>query len=138
VTSDANDRISREGPHLGQVQVGHRARGIALVTMRGEHDISTLPVLARALTLAAAHSNVVVDLSECSFIDCTVIQEFIKISETLRHGGERFMLVIPPSQAQIPRIAKMIPLDEIFEVHEATDAAIASLKDDKRNKAPSS
>jgi hypothetical protein len=35
----------------------------SLATMRGKHDLSTQPILAQALELAAAHSNVVDGLS---------------------------------------------------------------------------
>jgi anti-anti-sigma factor len=129
---DADDSTFRDGQsHLGQVAVAHHARGVALVTMRGEHDLSTRPVLAGALQLAAAHSNVVVDLSECSFIDSTVINEFIKTSCRVRAGGEQVMLVIPPEQPHVARIAKLAGLAEFFEVHESKDGAFASL-DEKR------
>jgi anti-anti-sigma factor len=132
MAGDANVSTSGgEQSHLGQVAVAHHARGVALVTMRGEHDLSTRPVLARALQLAAAHSNVVVDLSECSFIDSTVINEFIKTSCRLRASGEQIMLVIPPEQPHLARIAKLVGLAQIFEVHESKDGAYASL-DEKR------
>ena len=136
MASDADDSTSRgRQSHFGQVAVAHHARGVALVTMRGEHDLSTQPVVERALQLAAAHSNVVVDLSECSFIDSTVISEFIKTSERVRASGEQIMLVIPPAQTHLGRIAKMVGLAQIFEVHESKDGAFASL-DKKRNEGP--
>jgi anti-anti-sigma factor len=129
---DADNSTSRgEQSHLGQVAVAHHARGVALVTMRGEHDLSTRPILARALQLAAAHSNVVVDLSECSFIDSTVINEFIKTSDSVRGNGEQIMLVISPEQTHLARIAKMVGLAQIFEVHESKEEAFVSL-DEKR------
>lgn len=125
----AHDATWRGGQsHPGQVTVGHHARGVAVVTMRGEHDISTQPVLGRALELAAAHSNVVVDLSECSFIDSSVIKEFIKASDTVRAGGEQVILVIPREQAQVARVATICGLAQIFELHESKDAAFASLE----------
>src|ERR1700704_3281565 len=138
MASDADDSTSQsEQLHLGKVAVAHYARGVALVTMRGEHDLSTRPLLARALQLAAAHSNVVVDLCECSFIDSTVINEFIKTSERVRANGEQIMLVIPPEQPQLARIAKMVGLGHIFELHESKEAAFASLEK-KRSERPGS
>jgi anti-sigma B factor antagonist len=138
MASHADNPTSRgEQSHPGQVAVGHHARGVAVVTMRGEHDISTQPVLARALQLAAAHSNVVVDLSECSFIDSSVIKVFIKTSRAVRAGGEQMMLVIPSEQAQVARIAKIVGLAQIFELHESKDAAFASLEE-ARGRQPSS
>jgi anti-anti-sigma factor len=117
----------RDDPSRGTVEIGHHARGMAVVTMRGEHDLSTQPVLAQALELAAAHSNVVVDLSDCEFIDSTVIGEFIKTSETVRAKGEQVVLVIPPTQTQLARIAQLAGLSHIFALHESTEAAFAML-----------
>jgi anti-sigma B factor antagonist len=129
MATDANDLASSgELPHLGQVSISHHGRGVAVVTLRGEQDISTRAVLAQALQLAAAHSNVVVDLSGCSFIDSTVINEFIKSCKRVEAGGERFMLVIPPGQAHVARIASIVRLAEMIELHESKDAAFASLE----------
>jgi len=133
-----NSASSGESSHRGQVTVGHHARGVAVVTLRGEHDLSTQPVLAHALQLAAAHSSVVVDLSECSFIDSTAITEFIKCSERVKGSGERFMLVIPAEQDQVARIAGMVRLAEIVEVYQTQDAALGSLKQETRNEASGS
>jgi anti-anti-sigma factor len=103
------------------------------VTLRGEHDLSTQPVLARGLALAAAHSNVVVDLSNCSFMDSTVIEEFIKTFETVRGSGDQVMLVIPSEQIQIARIAQITGLAQIFELHESQEAAFARLEQIRRD-----
>ena len=128
MAADAEDSIFRgETSHLGQVAVEHQARGISIVTMRGEHDLNTHPVLAQALALAAAHSNVVIDLTECSFIDSTVIQEFIRTSETVGANGERVVLVIPPEQPAVSRIAAITGLTHLFELHTTKDTALASL-----------
>src|SRR4051794_1916804 len=130
MASYANDLASSgELSHLGQVSVSHHGRGVAVVTLRGEHDLSTRSVLAQALQLAAAHSNVVVDLSGCSFIDSTAINEFIKCSQRVQAGGERFMLVIQPGQAHVARVARMVRLAEMIELHESKDAAFASLEE---------
>jgi anti-sigma B factor antagonist len=129
MASHADDSTSTGGhSHRGEVTVGHHGRGIAVVTMRGEHDISTQAVLAQALELAAAHSNVVVDLSECSFIDSSVIKELIKTAETVRAGGEQVILVIPSEQVQVARVAAICGLAQIFEQHESRDGALASLE----------
>jgi anti-anti-sigma factor len=137
MASYADDSASDETSHLGQVAVAHHAHGVAVVSLRGEHDLSTRAVLARALELAAAHSNVLVDLSDCSFIDSTVINEFIKASSRVRESGERLLLVIPPAQAHVARAAKVIGLADIVEVHETKDAALARLEKDTQDEAGS-
>ena len=47
----------------GRIAVEHHAPGLAIVVMRGEHDISTRPAVAAALARASRHSDVIVDLS---------------------------------------------------------------------------
>ena len=114
-------------PLPGTVEVAHAAPGLAVVSMRGEHDLSTAPELMRALERAAAGSNVLVDLSECSFIDSTVIKAFVKTANTIHARGERLVLVIPPDQTQVARVAEMTQLAKLFPIHAARDAALASL-----------
>jgi anti-anti-sigma factor len=137
MAGDAEDSTSsgEQQLHLGQVAVGHYARGIAVVTLRGEHDLSTQSVIAYALELAAAHSNVVVDLTNCSFIDSTTIQELIKTSTSVHAKGEQLILVMPRDQPDISRIAEIVGLAQIFELHETKQAALASLKHATRDDA---
>jgi anti-sigma B factor antagonist len=115
-------------PLPGTVDVGHHVPGLAVVSLRGEHDLSTEPELTQALEYAAAHSNVVVDLSECSFIDSTVIKALIKTAHALHARGEQLALVIPPEQRQVARIAQMTQLGEFFPIHTARGAALTSLE----------
>jgi anti-anti-sigma factor len=109
--------------------VHHHAPGIAVVTVHGEHDLSTEPALTRALEEAAAHSNVLVDLSECEFIDSTVIAALLRVARTVTDRGERFALLIPAAQRQITRIAEMTHLGELLPIHPAREAALASLEE---------
>jgi anti-anti-sigma factor len=128
MTSDTDGPTSRDGPRPGRVTIGHHARGIALVTLSGEHDISTHRAVAHALELGAARSNVVVDLSHCSFIDSTIIEGFIKTAETLRTRGEEVILVIPARQTGVARTAQLAGLAQLFELHETTDTAFSALE----------
>jgi anti-anti-sigma factor len=115
-------------PEAGTVHVGHHAHGIAFVDMRGEHDLSTAPELTKALEHAAAHSNVLVDLSDCTFIDSTVIQTMVATARVVQGRNERFVLVIPPEQQQITRIAEMTHLAEIVPLYTARSAALTDLE----------
>jgi anti-sigma B factor antagonist len=113
----------------GTAEVHHHAPGIAIVTMHGEHDLSTEPALSRALEDAAAHSNVLVDLSECEFIDSTVIAALLRVARSVTERGERFALLIPAAQRQIDRIAQMTHLGELLPIHPTREAALASLQE---------
>ena len=112
----------------GTVELAHHAPGLAVVTMHGEHDLSTAPELTQALEQAAARSNVVVDLSTCSFIDSTVISVLVKTARGVQARDERLVLVIPPEQRQVARVARMTHLAEIFPIHPTRAAALTNIQ----------
>ena len=126
--SDRRTPPAGDKPLPGTVEVAHHAPGLAVVNMRGEHDLSTSPELRRALAQAAAHSAVLVDLCECSFIDSSVIQALVRTARALHAGGEQLVLVIPPEQKQVARVAQMTQLAEIFPIHTSRHAAFVSIQ----------
>jgi anti-anti-sigma factor len=123
---------------VGRVAVRHHARGISVVTMRGEHDLSTLPVLTRALDRASARSNVVIDLMECSFIDSTLIQSLIRTKDMMAPSGQKVILIIPREPCAVADIAKMACLAQIFDLYASKDAAFACLDAATRDDRPHS
>jgi anti-anti-sigma factor len=112
----------------GKVTVRQHAPGIAVVAMSGEHDLHTQVLLAHALELGAHHEDVVVDLTECSFLDSTIMRTLIFAACEVRSGGEQLVLVIPPAQAQVARVAEIVGLAQFADVHPSSKAAIAALE----------
>jgi anti-anti-sigma factor len=100
---------------------------IALVVMRGEHDLSTTTALRAALEEGAAHSSVLVDLSECSFVDSTIIATILCAARHFQARGERFGVVIPAAQSQVQRVAEMIHLGELVPIYTSREDARAEL-----------
>jgi anti-anti-sigma factor len=123
-------RTPHEGdqPPLGTVEIVHHAPGLAVVSMRGEHDLCTAPELTQALEQAALHSNVVVDLSACSFIDSSVIHALVTSARRVHARDEQLVLVIPSESSQVARVARMTHLAEIFPIHPTRGAALASIQ----------
>jgi anti-anti-sigma factor len=87
------------------VEVEFRLPGIAFVTLRGEHDLSSKPDLTEALTAASAKRDVLVDLSDCTFMDSSVIGALFRAHQSLAEGGGRLELVIPESATTVKRVA---------------------------------
>jgi anti-anti-sigma factor len=121
----------------GTAGVHHEAPGVAVVTLRGEHDLSTEPALTAALEEAAAHSSVLVDLSECDFVDSTVIASLLRVARTVTERGERFALLVPAAQRQITRIAEMTHLGELLAIHTTRASALADVQAGVAPEAPS-
>jgi anti-sigma B factor antagonist len=110
------------------VEIEQPAPGLAVVRMRGEHDLSTAPGLGLALDQAAAHSNVVVDLSECDFIDSSVIGLLLSTADKVRAQAEQLVVVIPPESKNVARVADLTCLSQLIPVHSSRGDAIASLE----------
>ena len=102
-----------------------------MLTLRGEHDLSTETALAEALGQARPQARVLVDLSECAFLDSSVIKRLISAhAQQLRVGG-RLELVIPPEARMVERLARLIRLHEVMRIHESRETGIASMQRDE-------
>jgi anti-anti-sigma factor len=116
-----------ERPQPGSAEVVHREPGLAIVEVCGEHDLSTEAALMRALEEAAAHSNVLADLSGCTFADSTALTILIKAAQAAQGCGKRFAVVIPPVRRQVARVAEMIGRGEMLALHPTRDSALEAL-----------
>lgn len=110
------------------IEVEFHPAGVAVVKLRGEHDLRCKQALAEALTGASAQANVLVDLSECTFIDSTIIGVLVLASTKLDHGGGRCEFIIPPEASSVRRVAQIAGLNEILVIHETPNAGIASFQ----------
>jgi len=111
----------------GSAEVVHREPGLAVVEVRGEHDLSTEPALTRALEQAAERANVLADLSDCTFADSTALTALIKAAQAVQARGDLFAVAIPPRARQVARVAQMIGLSDLLALHESRDAALEAL-----------
>jgi anti-anti-sigma factor len=112
------------------VEVELRRADIAFVRLRGEHDLSTKPRLTEALTEASAKRNVLVDLSECTFMDSSVIAALFLARTKLDLRDGRLELVIPREAATLQRTAEVTALGVMLRVHETQAEGLASFRGD--------
>jgi anti-anti-sigma factor len=110
------------------VEVDLSLPGVAVVTMHGEHDLSSKQRVSEALEKAGARRDVFVDLTECTFMDSSVIATFFRARTALELRGGRLELIIPPSAIAVRRVAELTVLDAILRIHESRDAALVSLR----------
>lgn len=111
----------------GSVAVGHIAPHVAVIAIRGEHDLSTEPALRAALEEGAAHSSVLVDLSECSFLDSTVVASLLRAAGRVQARGEQLALLIPRAHSQVRRVAEMTLLGEFLPIYTSREDALTDL-----------
>ncbi|MDP9258942.1 MAG: STAS domain-containing protein [Actinomycetota bacterium] len=118
-------------PALGtppSAELAFHRLGIAIVTMRGSHDASRGQALSEALAGAVPQLNVLVDLSECTSVDASVIATLVAAAGDLEARGGGLALIIPPKAVALQRMAKLAGLAELLPIHPSRGAAIAGVR----------
>lgn len=85
--------------HFSPGTVDRLREGAAwIVVMRGDHDLSTVPVLVEELDQAcAADAPLVVDLARVGFLDSAILNALLTARErALARADASFALVAPP------------------------------------------
>lgn len=107
--------------------------GVHVFTVRGELDMNTAPELDRNLedALSGGDALVMLDLSECEFIDSTGIALIVRAWQRLDRdaGGEgkgRFVLCC--INHQVRRLLKITGVESSISMHEQRDAALTELR----------
>lgn len=108
--------------------------GISVVAVRGELDLSTAPDLEGPLNdaIASGDARIVVDLSECEFIDSTGIALIVRAWQQLDRGAEgdgTGRVVICSYNAQVRRVLEITGLELSIPLHSTRDEAVAALRD---------
>jgi anti-anti-sigma factor len=91
----------------------------AIVKVGGEHDIATIPRIRETLELI--HGSVLVDLSDCTFLDSSVIHAFVADARERRREWQSLELIVPAANANVARTLQVSGLSEVLVVHESTD-----------------
>jgi anti-anti-sigma factor len=93
-----------------------RAGDAAVVSARGDIDLSTLPKAMTALAQArAAAGSLVLDLREVGFMDTSGLRLVIEEQQRAASGGYRFAVVPGPSRVQrLFEIAGLAGADGLF------------------------
>ena len=116
-----------DGAVQGTVALERHAPGVAIVTLRGEHDLSTRAEINATLARVGGESDVLVDLSECTFIDSSVIGALVAAFQAFAERGRRLELAIPPDAVTIQRVAQVAGLATFLAIHETREAGLASI-----------
>jgi anti-anti-sigma factor len=110
------------------VEVAFHRLGVAIVTVRGGQDLDRGQALSDAMAAAGPQLNVLVDLSECSFMDSSEIAVLLAAADDLRERGGALALIIPAKATPVQRTAKLSGLSEAMSIHATRSAAIASVR----------
>lgn len=99
------------------------------MAVRGELDLSTAPELERPLneTLDRDEGSLLVDLSECEFIDSTGIALLVRAWQRLEAGGNGRALVICSPNDQVLRVLEITGLELSIPVRRTRDEALEAI-----------
>jgi anti-sigma B factor antagonist len=112
----------------GEIAFERTDAGIAVLTITGEHDLSTAPGLGRRLRkLTADSSPIVIDLSQATFIDSSILGAILDARR--RAGATRFAVANAGRAEAVRRVLEVTGLKAALPVHEGRDQAVAAVAD---------
>jgi anti-anti-sigma factor len=112
---------------IGTVKVEFASSDAAVVALVGEHDLHSRPALQATLAYAAQGRNVLVDLSDCRFVDSAIISLLLATQRTVTTHDGRCELIMPPEAGYVMRLFEITGIAGLFRVHASRTAAFASM-----------
>jgi anti-anti-sigma factor len=112
-----------------EVKVGDLEQGVQTIYVCGELDLSTAPTLETALeeALDSGEGSVLIDLSQCEFIDSTGIALIVRAWQRLASGENGRTLVLCTENDQVRRVLEITGLELSIPVHLTRDEALVAL-----------
>jgi len=97
-----------------------------VISLGGEIDLYTAPEFKERMVelIEAGKKNIVVDLSEATFIDSTTLGVLVGGVKRLRPSGGGLALVC--TDQNISKIFEITGLDRVFSIQESREDALAS------------
>jgi anti-sigma B factor antagonist len=108
------------------VAYGIRSEGLGedifVVSLAGEHDLYTAPKVQEAFrsVIAAGARTTVVDLTETTFLDSTMLHVLLSARNELRDGGR---LLLVSNDATLKRVFEIAGIDRFFDFYPSRAAA---------------
>jgi anti-anti-sigma factor len=104
--------------------------GVRIVSVRGELDLGTAPELEGPLEEAVgANEPLLIDLSQCEFIDSTGIAMIVRAWQRLGIGDAGSQrVVICSGNEQVRRVLEITGLELSIPVHASREEALAALR----------
>jgi anti-anti-sigma factor len=107
--------------------------GVHVVAVRGELDLGTAADLEPSLEeiVSDGDANLLIDLTECEFIDSTGIALIVRSWQRLDRaggGGGEGRVAVCTGNDQVRRVLEVTGLQASIPIHEGRDAALAALR----------
>jgi anti-anti-sigma factor len=111
--------------HPGEISLEQRESGVVVLTLTGEHDLTTAPVLRERMEAAVTDSSgVIIDLSGAEFIDSSIIGVVLEARRRAEEAGIGFAAALENGQPAVRRVLEVTGLDSNLPVHPDLSAAL--------------
>jgi anti-anti-sigma factor len=112
-------------------QIARESEGdVVVVTLRGEHDLSTAAAVRDELDQAvSAGAAVVVDMTETAFIDSSILGVLVASYRGLTTDGasSRGFAVAAAPGGPVTRLLDLVAVSDLVEVYPTRAAAVAAV-----------
>jgi anti-anti-sigma factor len=120
--SDTEGRQQKEPPRVDvELRPACAPAFGGIVRLHGEHDMSTSDDVLGAI--APIEGDVLIDLSDCAFLDSTVIRVVLASFDARARQGCRLELVVPAANTTMTRTVEISGIRELLTVHESAEIA---------------
>jgi len=124
----AGDLLDGSGPPPGAVTIEIVSATAAVVTLGGDHDVSSLDSVADAFRVAGAGRDLLVDLTACTFIDSTIIKLLLRTMRSVEATGGHFELVIDTDgTGHVARVTALMGIPDVIPTHRTRSDGIRGL-----------
>jgi anti-sigma B factor antagonist len=102
--------------------------GVHIVSLAGEHDLSTAPELDERIgECFAAGSRIVVDLTETEFVDSSILAALIRgHARAQACEGDAFAIVLAPDTPPA-RLFELMAAGDLLAIYPTRDAAVEAV-----------
>jgi anti-sigma B factor antagonist len=114
----------------GELALERKEAALAVLTISGEHDLSTAPSLRRRLdTLIDERTAVVVDLTPATFIDSSILGAILDARRRATEAQVGYAVIHSNGADAVDRVLEVTGLRSELPVHVDRDEATAAAKD---------
>lgn len=111
----------------GELALERIDAGLALLTITGEHDLSTAPELRRRLEeVLSEGTGVVVDLSRATFIDSSILGVILDAKRRAAEAKVGYAVLHTNGADPVDRVLEVTGLREELPVYAAREAATSA------------
>ena len=111
-----------------RVEVESVAEHVWVVALHGEHDLSTSKQVGRAIDeVFAGGSRIVLDLSQATFIDSTVLAAVVEAQERADKKPDDELVVVAVPGSAPRRALDLAQIELRVDIYDSRDEALAAV-----------